>query len=61
MFQVTWWTVNKKMADEWEDDDIPDLVPANVEKVPITIITGFLGWKFKLEYFSFQIIIPYSM
>ena len=26
-----------------EDDDIPDLVPAEITRVPITIITGFLG------------------
>ena len=26
-----------------EEDEIPDLVPASEKKVPITIITGFLG------------------
>ena len=26
-----------------DEDDIPDLVPAQISKVPITIITGFLG------------------
>jgi hypothetical protein len=26
-----------------EEDEIPDLVPATLERVPITIITGFLG------------------
>ena len=40
------------MSDD-SDGDIPDLVPADVKKVPITIITGFLGmfskyWRPKL-------------
>lgn len=26
-----------------EEEDIPDLVPAENNRVPITIITGFLG------------------
>ena len=26
-----------------DEDEIPELVPASVKKVPITIITGFLG------------------
>ena len=26
-----------------DEDGIPDLVPAQISKVPITIITGFLG------------------
>lgn len=26
-----------------EDEEIPDLVPATFERVPITVITGFLG------------------
>ena len=30
------------MSDD-SDCDIPDLVPADIKKVPITIITGFLG------------------
>ncbi|KAG8221884.1 hypothetical protein J437_LFUL011684 [Ladona fulva] len=26
-----------------EDDDVPDLVPAEFQPVPVTIITGYLG------------------
>ena len=26
-----------------DDDDVPDLVPAEITKVPVTVITGYLG------------------
>lgn len=35
---ITW--ANMSTDDE---DEIPELVPAEVVKVPITVITGFLG------------------
>ena len=31
------------MDDLSDDDTVPDLVLADIKKVPITIITGFLG------------------
>ena len=34
-----------RMADDYNDgiDDCPDLVSAEEKKIPVTIITGFLG------------------
>ncbi|KAH9491983.1 COBW domain-containing protein 1 [Bulinus truncatus] len=31
------------MLEDSEDNDVPDLIPAEFQKVPVTIITGFLG------------------
>ena len=31
------------MSDSSDEEDIPDLVPADIKRVPVTVITGFLG------------------